>query len=173
MTRDQTAANDGAEVDRSSLVEDLGLLWEDLGMLRMDGRVLGFLMLSNAAQVSTAELREALKASAGSISMSTRRLKDFGFIEQVSVPGERSRYFRAGEDVWGTFLASEDKGYRKAQRVAERVLAHLDADGDARPRARFENMRDYHDWLSEHHKLLSERWEEHKRQRRAARSAEG
>jgi DNA-binding transcriptional regulator GbsR (MarR family) len=171
MAGDGALSDETTDMDRTTLVEEVGLLWEDLGMLRMDGRVLGYLMLSNAPQVSTSELRDALKASTGSISMSTRRLKEWGFIEQVAVAGERSHFFRAGDDVWGTFLLSEDKAYRKAKRLAERVLVHLDADGDVTPRARFENMRDYHEWLEEHHKLLSQRWEDYKSQKQAERAS--
>jgi DNA-binding transcriptional regulator GbsR (MarR family) len=169
---DRITRNGSAHVDRATLVEELGLLWEDLGMLRMDGRVLGYLMLSTAPHVSTSELREALKASTGSISMATSRLKEWGFIEQVAVAGERSHYFRAGDDVWGTFLASEDKAYRKARHLAERVLDNLDSDGDDQPRERFENMRDYHEWLEEHHKQLSQQWEAFKRQKRVSRLGE-
>jgi DNA-binding transcriptional regulator GbsR (MarR family) len=152
------------EAERAALVEEIGLLWEELGMLRMDGRVTGYLMLSNAPYVSTAELREALQASAGSISTTTRRLKEFGFIRQVAVAGERSHFFRADDDVWGAFLSAESKAYTRARELAERVLDKLD-DGDNGPRTRFQNMRDYHEWLESHHKLLHERWEEFKRGR--------
>lgn len=150
------------DAQRAQSVEDIGLLWEEFGMMRMDGRVLGYLMLSNEPQVSTAELRQALKASAGSISTSTRRLKEFGFIQLVAVPGERSRFFVAGDDVWGTFLATESKAYVRARHLAEQILDRL-GEVDVQPRVRFENMRDYHEWLELHHQMLLERWEAYKR----------
>ena len=127
--------------ERAELVEEFGLIWEELGMMRMVGRVTGYLMLSNAPYVSTAELREALQASAGSISTTTRRLKEFGFIRQVAVAGERSHFFRADDDVWGAFLAAEPPALRRARELAERVLGRL-GEGDDSPRTRFENMRD-------------------------------
>jgi DNA-binding transcriptional regulator GbsR (MarR family) len=150
--------------ERAALVEEIGLLWEEFGMLRMDGRVTGYLMLSNAPHVSTAELRDALRASAGSISTTTRRLKEFGFIRQVAVAGERSHFFRADDDVWGAFLAAESKAYIRAREFAEHVL-HVLGNDDEHPRTRFQNMRDYHEWLESHHRLLYERWEEFKRGR--------
>lgn len=146
------------------LAEEFGLVWEEFGMVRMDGRVLGYLMLSNAPHVSSAELRDALQASAGSISTTTRRLKQWGFIRQVPVPGERSHFFRAADDVWGAFLTAEDKNYRRARELADHVLSGL-GEGDDLPRLRFENMRDYHEWLESHHQTISARWEEHKRTR--------
>lgn len=146
------------------LAEEFGLVWEEFGMMRMDGRVLGYLMLSDAPHVSSAELRDALQASAGSISTTTRRLKQWAFIRQVAVPGARSHYFRAADDVWGAFLAAEDKNYRRARDFADRVLSGLGKDSDL-PRLRFENMRDYHEWLESHHQTISELWEEHKQKR--------
>lgn len=166
MTAAAASRAELSPTERASLVEEIGLLWEELGMLRMDGRVTGYLMLSNAPYVSTTELREALSASAGSISTTTRRLKEFGLIHQVAVAGERRHFFRADEDVWGTFLAGESKAYIRARKLAERVLDVL-GEADSDPRTRFQNMRDYHEWLVEHHKFLFERWEEFKRRRAA------
>lgn len=160
----QVERTPGLDEQRALLVEEFGLLWEEFGMLRMDGRVLGYLMLSNAPQVSSAELRDALQASAGSISTTTRRLEQWGFIRQVAVPGERSHFFRAADDVWGAFLASEEKSYRRARELAGQVLARL-GDADELPRLRFENMRDYHEWLESRHQLILPLWEEHKRKR--------
>jgi DNA-binding transcriptional regulator GbsR (MarR family) len=144
------------------LAEEFGLLWEEFGMMRMDGRVLGYLMLSDAPHVSSAELREALQASAGSISTTTRRLKQWGFIRQVAVPGERSHFYRAADDVWGAFLEAEDKNYGRAREFADHVLHGLDGASEL-PRRRFENMRDYHEWLETHHRTISALWAEHKR----------
>ena len=148
---------------RAELVEEMGLLWDELGMQRMDGRVIGYLMLSNAPHVSSSELREALQASAGSISTSTRRLKEWGFIRQVAVAGARSHFFRADDDVWASFLAHENRAYRRARDIADRVLVQL-GKGDDHPRIRFQNMRDYHDWLESDHRDLLARWEERKRE---------
>jgi DNA-binding transcriptional regulator GbsR (MarR family) len=172
MTAARTPPRPGEPADArwADLVEEMGLMWEEFGMQRMDGRVMGYLMLSNAPHVSSSELRDALQASAGSVSMSTRRLKEWGFIRQVAVAGERSHFFRADDDVWASFLAHEHRGYVRARELAERVLTRLGAD-DEHPRLRFQNMRDYHEWLEEDHNLLLGRWEEWKRQRDRASGA--
>jgi DNA-binding transcriptional regulator GbsR (MarR family) len=164
MAKTATTGEREAHERHVLLAEEFGLVWEEFGMLRMDGRVLGYLMLSDAPHVSSAELRDALQASAGSISTTTRRLKQWGFIRQVAVPGERSHFYRAADDVWGAFLAAEDKNYRRARDFADHVLRGLE-DGNELARLRFENMRDYHEWLESHHRTISELWEEHKRTR--------
>lgn len=158
-----------SDAARTELVEEMGLMWDEFGMQRMDGRVMGYLMLSNAPHVSSSELRDALQASAGSISTATRRLKEWGFIRQVAVAGKRSHFFRADDDVWASFLAHEHRGYLRARELADRALAQL-GEADGHPRIRFQNMRDYHEWLEADHNRLLARWEEWKRARDASAS---
>lgn len=158
--RARQAAGPSAEA-RANLVEEMGLIWTELGEPRMHGRVLGYLMLSNAPHVSSAELAEALRASTGSISTSTKVLVDQGFIERVAIAGQRSFFFRAGDDVWGAFLATEARYLRRRQLFAERALQALSPD-DERPRTRFLNMRDYHEWLADHRHETHEAWARYK-----------
>jgi DNA-binding transcriptional regulator GbsR (MarR family) len=150
---------------RAGFVEEMGLLWQQLGEQRMKGRVLGYLMLSNAPYVSSAELCDALRASPGSISTSTRSLAESGFIRRVAVPGERGHFYRADEDVWGTFLAGERRYMDDRIAYAEHVLATLGPD-DEEPRRRLSNMRDYFNWLKPYHRKMLEDWEEFKRSER-------
>jgi len=150
-----------------SLVEEMGLIWADIGGSRMQGRILGYLMFSNGPHVSTAELCTALKASAGSISGATRRLLEIGLIQQVAVAGERSHFYTATDDLWGRFLELEHKNDPAVIDLANRALNSLD-DADEHPRVRFQNMRDYHEWLSASRQSLFNEWQEYKRTRAAA-----
>jgi hypothetical protein len=52
----------------------------------------------------------------------------------------------------------------RAYELAERALGQL-GDDDGHPRIRFQNMRDYPEWLEADHDLLLARWEEWKRER--------
>ena len=99
----------------------------------MQGRVLGYLMLSNAPHVSSAELAEALHASTGSISTATKVLVDEGFIKRVGIAGQRSFFFKAEDDVWGAFLATEARYLRRRQLFAERALEALGSEDDRAP----------------------------------------
>jgi len=161
-TSRESSGIDAAE--RAGLVEEMGLIWAELGSPRMEGRVVGYLMFSNAPHVSTAELADALHASAGSISTTTRRLVEVGFIKRVAIPGERSYYFKAEDDVWGAFLAGERKYLRRRAEYAENALASL-GRRDEVPRRRLENMRDYMTWLETAHRALLGDWQGFKRQR--------
>jgi DNA-binding transcriptional regulator GbsR (MarR family) len=150
--------------ERARLVEEMGLIWEELGSARMDGRIVGYLMLSNEPYVSSSQLSAALHASAGSISTATRRLADVGFIKRVAVTGERSHYFRAEDDVWGAFLAGERRYLRRRVAFAAEALEALQP-GDEAPKRRLANMRDYMTWLEQAHRQLLEDWEKYKRER--------
>lgn len=169
MPRSAAQARTVSAEERARLVEEMGLIWEELGSPRMEGRIVGYLMFSNAPHVSTAELSQALRASAGSVSMTTRHLVDAGFIKRVAVPGERSYFFRAEEDVWGAFLEGERKYLQRRADFAEAALASL-GPGDEAARRRLTNMRDYHRWLLlTGHRMLLAGWKEFKRKRDSGR----
>lgn len=148
---------------RMDLVEELGVIWAVRGS-PMEGRVLGYLMLSNAPKVSSSELSQALRASTGSISTATRVLLADGFIKRVSVAGERTYYFAVEDDIWGAFLAGERPHLARRERFAEKALVLLGA-GDEVPRRRLAYMRDYMSWLATYHRKMLADWEQHKRDR--------
>ncbi|MBA3470937.1 MAG: hypothetical protein H0T53_14985 [Herpetosiphonaceae bacterium] len=55
-------------------VEKVGLLYEQVGLQRMAGRILGWLLICDPPAQSAADLAAALDASKGSISGITRQL---------------------------------------------------------------------------------------------------
>ncbi|MDQ0779571.1 DNA-binding transcriptional regulator GbsR (MarR family)/transposase [Streptomyces aurantiacus] len=141
---------------REAFVEEVGLVWEAAGSSRMDGRIIAYLLITDVPYVSSAALARALRVSAGSVSLATRRLVEAGFIRRHAVPGERSHYFRADDDVWGSFLAGERRHLNRQEQLAERALALLGPEEEA-PRRRLGNMRDYMRWLRDgHHELLAQ-----------------
>ncbi|MFD5745786.1 transposase [Streptomyces sp. NPDC127033] len=148
--------------DREAFVEEMGLLWEAAGSGRMDGRILGYLLITDIPYVSSGKLAEALKVSAGSVSLATRRLVEAGFLKRHAVPGERSRYFRVDDDVWGSFLAGERRYLDRQHQLAEQALELLGPEEEA-PRRRLRNMRDYMRWVRGGHQDLLARWREYQR----------
>ena len=152
---------------RREFVEQFAVMWEMAGSALMDGRILGYLMMMREPYVSSADLGSALSASAGSVSMSTRRLVDSGFIKRHVVPGDRSHYFRAEDDIWGSWLAGERR-YLDRQRITiEQGLSVLDpANGqDEEVRRRLVNGRDYMAWISQYHRKMLADWEAFKADR--------
>ena len=81
-------------------VEDVGIFFEQRGVPRMAGRVLGWLLICDPPHQSVDELAEALLASKGSISTTTRLLIRLGMVVRTSLPGQRKDYFVIRSDCW-------------------------------------------------------------------------
>jgi DNA-binding transcriptional regulator GbsR (MarR family) len=113
---------------------------------------------------------EVLAASAGSVSMTTRRLVDAGFIKRHAIAGDRSHYFNADVDIWGSWLATERRYLDRQRQTIEAGMALVADSDDPRDRdayRRMENGRDYMAWLREYHHNMLEAWEAFKANRDA------
>ena len=148
------------QAEEQRFVEEVGIVFEQTGLPRMAGRILGWLLISDPPHQSTDELADALMASKGSISTMTRHLIYFGLIERLSLTGVRHDYFRLRSDAWQHMirrgLVDEIKMIRQ---VAERGLELL-ADKTSLTRKWLEEMRDVYTFLEQEFPALLERWEE-------------
>lgn len=154
------------QLQQKHFVEDVGLLFEGVGLPRMAGRIFGWLLLSDPPHQSPAELVTQLEASKASISTMTRLLLQIGLIERVRLPGHRRDYFRIKPNAW-----SELTDQRVAQTIAFRQLAErgLELLDGAAPslRQRLEEMRDLHAFFEQELPLLMQRWEHYRAHRNA------
>lgn len=160
-----TPVVDEKEAARRAFAEDFGLFWESAGSPRMEGRILGYLLIMDAPYISSADLAAVLNASAGSVSMTTRRLVEAGWARRHAIAGDRSHYFRMENDVWGGWLAGERKFLEKQRDLMERGLELGITDGDARQR--LVNGRDYMTWVISYHRKMLVDWEAAKAERDA------
>ncbi|GIU92455.1 MAG: HTH-type transcriptional regulator MmpR5 [Acidimicrobiia bacterium] len=103
----------------SELVEAWGRCWEDMGLPRSDGRLLGYLLVCDPPEQSSADLRKTLGMSAGSVSMATRRLMALGLVERTSRPGSRSSYFRVVPGGWMRLMEGELGRIERLARLAQ------------------------------------------------------
>lgn len=160
---------DDKEARRRAYADEFGSMWAGTGGPMMDGRVMGYVMIMQQPFISSADLCAVLGASAGSVSTSTRRLVEVGYLKRHVVPGDRSHYFRADNDVWGSWLAGERRYLDRERQAIELGLSILDPDDekDASARQRLVNGRDYFSWvITYHHKMLAD-WEAFKAARDA------
>ncbi len=117
------SADDAA---RRHLAEQLGLAVEAIGLPRMAGRVLGWMLLAENDEAALEDLARDLGVSKASISHATRLLEQLGVLRRVGRPGTRQAYFRLTEDPWGALLAMEERisrGFADFAREARRELA--------------------------------------------------
>lgn len=148
---------------KQQLVEEFGIYFEKVGLQRMAGRIIGWLLICNPPHQSMQDLCDALQASKSSVSVATRQLLQLYLIERVSIPGERRDYFRASSDMWNRSFRARMHQLTELRELAERglkLLAHEDAAGQFK---RLELMRDANAFMESEFPKLLEKWDAEKK----------
>lgn len=145
-------------------VEAAGLLYEQMGMPRMAGRILGWLLICDPAHQTQAELAQVLSASKGSISTMVRMLAGFGMIERTSRPGDRREYFHVTLDSLEETTDRKMRGIEVFRSLMDTGVALLARTPKAR-RARVEGMRDFYLFFEREMPALMTRWRAERRKR--------
>lgn len=149
---------DPNQLERQQFVEGVGLFFENFGVPRTVGRILGWLLICQPEVQSSADLAEALNTSPGSISTGTRTLIHMGMIERVSQPGDRRTWYRLVDGAMVHAMKAEIEGVLVFRRLADRGLA-LMRDETPEARARLESARDFYAFLEDELMSVLERWE--------------
>lgn len=148
--------------NQQKFIEESGMYFEGIGLTRMAGRIIGWLLISVPVEQTMPQIVKALQASKSSISTALFMLTQFYLVERISKPGERKDYFRVADDMWYRSFKA-----RMSQNTEVRQLAEhgLDLIGDVLPeyRKRLELMRDMYSFMEREFPKLLEKWEEEKR----------
>ncbi|WOF21983.1 MarR family transcriptional regulator [Microbacterium betulae] len=145
------------DASMAAWIESFASVWEVQQGRRMDGRVLGLLIIGDAPYLSSTDIARLLDASAGAVSMSTRALSQVGFIARHTVPGDRRHFYRVEDDVWGAFLLGE-RAYLRRMADVFRTGMQLEAGRSAGPRTRLRNADRYMRWLEDYHRKMVADW---------------
>jgi DNA-binding transcriptional regulator GbsR (MarR family) len=143
-------------------VEEMGVVFDNLGPGRMAGRLLGWLLICDPEHQTSAQLAEKLKASKGSISTVTRFLTQMGFIKRVTIPGERATYFKFTTTSWPELIRRKIKGIIQMKSLAAHGLDILEG---ARPeqRERLELMKEFYTFMGQEFPAMINRWDDHRK----------
>jgi DNA-binding transcriptional regulator GbsR (MarR family) len=109
----------------AEFIEEMGITYEAFGLTRMEGRLLGALLVAIPAEQSAEDLAETLQASRGSISSAVRRLEVVGLSLRLSKPGERKDYFRMVPNAWNQMMHRRVKAMTALRQLMERGLASV------------------------------------------------
>lgn len=140
-----------------SFVEDVAIAFEQGGLPRMAGRVIGWLLICDPPEQSSAQLAAVLQASKGSISTATRLLVPSGLVERRSQPGQRRDYFRIRPEAWVELVKVRLNQVTSFRQLTERGLTLLEP-GPTDRRARLEDVNELYAWLEQELPGLWERW---------------
>jgi DNA-binding transcriptional regulator GbsR (MarR family) len=130
--------------EEKHFIEDISLYFEQMGLPRTAGRVLGVLLICDPPAQSLTDLCEILQASKSSISTTTRLLTEMGLVERVASPLPRQVYFQFKSGGWVVFIRQRLKLWASLHRIAERGLELLP---DREPGLR-ERLEEAHDMFS-------------------------
>lgn len=102
--------------DSQEFIESMGLVFQDDGLPRIAGRILGFLTIRTEPH-SLQELADCLEVSRGSISTNTRLLEQFGMVERVAKPGDRQGFYQLAQDAFPNVLHGAIQRMTKARQI--------------------------------------------------------
>ena len=117
-------------LEETHFIEDIGLFFEQLGMPRMAGRILGVLLISDPPAQSITDIGQRLSASKSSVSIMARFLTEKGLIERVASPIARRDYFRFKPGGWVLYLQQWMVLLSGLHKITERGLALMDTKPD-------------------------------------------
>ncbi len=118
------------QIEEKHFIEDIGLFFEQMGMPRIAGRMIGYLLIAEPEAQSVNDITEALKASKSSISVMARLLVDNGLIERVASPVPRRDYYRFKPGGWILYLRHWMGLMSELHNITERGLALMDGKSD-------------------------------------------
>jgi DNA-binding transcriptional regulator GbsR (MarR family) len=138
--------------------EEMGLMFESMGLPRMAGRLLGWLLVCEPPHQSMSELTGALSASKASISNTTRMLIEMGLIERISLPDYRHDHYRIKSGAWYQIVKRRAAQIAIIRRLAERGLALVEGEEPAL-KSRLAEMHDMYAFFEQQIPVLLECWQ--------------
>jgi hypothetical protein len=140
-------------------IEQVGMFLEREGMPRMAGRLLGYLLICDPPEQSSAQLATALSASKGSISTNTRLLIRTELVEKVAMPGKRGSWFRVKTNAWQQLMEHQLVALTTFRTLLDEGLAMLTGTSAGR-RKRLENTRDFYVFMETEFPQVLEHWKQ-------------
>jgi DNA-binding transcriptional regulator GbsR (MarR family) len=143
------------------LVEEYGLLFEEMGGTRMEGRVMAWLLLAEPPEQSLTEIAQGLGVSKAAVSTSARGLLQSRAVERVSEPGQRGDYYRAVPGKLESVLHLDH--INALGRLVDRSLELVGGKDQTQSNyALLREMREFIDFLEAEVPGLVSRWQAHR-----------
>jgi len=158
MTTDSTETEAAGPDDLRSYLERWGMLFERLGGTRMMGKVLGWMLICDPPEQTSADIAEGVGASAGTVSTTTRGLEGMGMVERFFVPGKRSAYFRIRSGMWGKLMERRMAYFAKMRELTEEGIGRFAPDDPDRAR-RMRELGSYCEFVDRELPGFVARWE--------------
>ncbi|MBA3868734.1 MAG: MarR family transcriptional regulator [Anaerolineae bacterium] len=114
------------------------MYFEQVGLTRIAGRIIGWLLICEPPYQQQSELVGALGASKSSISVALKDLTTLYLVERFSLPGDRRTYYRTSKDMWSwSFRARMNQVTELKELGVHGLQALEDASPERRQRLEF------------------------------------
>lgn len=123
--------------EKLNFIEKLGIYYEDYGIPRIGGRILGLVVIANEP-ISAEQISNLLKVSRGSISTNVRLLLTYGLLERTSVTGDRTDYYVVSESAWDSAIKARIEGFKNLKGIIEQGSRSI--FGETNENKNLENM---------------------------------
>ncbi|THV32859.1 GbsR/MarR family transcriptional regulator [Glycomyces buryatensis] len=150
--------NISATPEELAFVEEFALAMERLGLVRMTGRTIGWLLVCDPPEQTFGQIADVLQASKGSISTALKFLTTAGWVTKSSKPGDRKDYYTVRPGAMADLVKAQSGQYAG---FADVLAKGLDSFGDLPPE-KTERVREMHElfsWLAEEIPAMMERWD--------------
>ncbi len=141
-------------------VEEVGLFYEGFGLPRMSGRILGYLMATQADGASFDELQNRLKASKGAISGSLTFLLGQRLVEKYMKSGDRKSYYRFSTENAFQVIDQKITAISSVRKVFEGANRINDAESSRHHQ--INRIVDFYRFLESEIPKLKEKWRQEK-----------
>lgn len=144
---------------KEEYIEDVGLFYEQYGLPKMAGRILGYLISSESDNNSFDNLKDSLKASKGSISGNINLLLNQNMIEKHMISGDRKSYYKIALNNLENILESKVKSVTQFKIILEKGL-QFDLSTDSVKKQNLNEILNYYEFLESEIPLLKIKWEQ-------------
>jgi DNA-binding transcriptional regulator GbsR (MarR family) len=148
------------EKDKLSYIEEFGLYFEKLGLTRMSGRIFGYLIVNGKENNAFEEFQQVLQASKGSISGTLKMLVNTGFVQPVSLPGDRKTYYRVSQQEIARMMDAKILEFIAFSKILEKGLQLRQANDDVSDWIRQTSA--FYQWASNEVDAIVKKWERDK-----------
>jgi DNA-binding transcriptional regulator GbsR (MarR family) len=125
-------------------IDRVGSLADMTGLPPSFIRVFAWMIVCDPPHQSAEQLRTTLGLSGGAISMATASLMRMGFIERVTLHGDRRAYYRFQRTGWERMLRLRVEGATQMRMIAEDAIAAV-----VDPPDRLTEMRALYAWFED------------------------
>lgn len=142
-------------------IENLAQYFENFGIPRIGGRILGLLLVSSEP-LSAEAISNILKVSRASVSTNIRFALQVGLAEKVSFPGDRITYYAFPESGLEKTLTVEIQAVSMMKRFVEQGLNALSPEDPTR--SRLAALADWADFLTQVWQKAAIEWQARKQE---------